>query len=141
MTTFRDIVRPQLKIDEGEVAHAYQDSEGYLTIGIGRLIDQRRGGRIRPDEIALMLENDINDAEVDARALFPSFDQLSERRQAVLVNMAFNLGRDRLAQFRKFRAAVEGDAWVDAAAEMLDSLWARQVGPRAQRLAKEMREG
>lgn len=138
--SFRDIVRAQLPIDEGVREYAYQDSEGYWTIAIGRLIDKRRGGRLRPDEIALMLDNDITDAEVDARALFPSFGQLSERRQAVLVNMAFNLGRDRLAGFRKFRAAVEAGAWVDAATEMLDSLWARQVGIRAQRLAKEMRE-
>lgn len=138
---FRDIVREQLKVDEGVKESMYFDSRGYATVGVGRLIDQRRGGRLRPDEIALMLENDIADAEADARVLFPSFDRLSERRQAVLVNMAFNLGRERLSQFRRFRAAVEGEAWIDAAAEMLDSLWARQVGIRAQRLSKEMREG
>ena len=135
----RDILRPQLRIDEGYVEHAYTDSEGYLTIGIGRLIDKRRGGRLRPDEIALMLENDITDAETDARALFPTFEQLSNVRKAVLCNMAFNLGRERLAGFRKFREAVAAQAWFDAAAEMLDSLWARQVGIRAQRLAKQMK--
>lgn len=137
----RDIVRAQLRIDEGCVEHAYTDSEGYLTIGVGRLIDARRGGKLRPDEISLMLENDITEAEADAKVLFPSFPGLSENRQAVLVNMAFNLGQKRLAEFKRFRDAIEAGAWEQAAAEMLDSRWAEQVGSRAQRLAKQMREG
>ena len=137
----RDIVRAQLRIDEGEVPHAYPDSEGYWTIGVGRMIDKRLGGRLRPDEIALMLENDIRDAEEDAKTLFPGFLALSDARKAVLVNMAFNLGRDRLAAFQRFRGAVEAQEWERAAAEMLDSRWATQVGIRAQRLAKQMKEG
>lgn len=137
----RDIVRGQLRIDEGLVDHAYQDSEGYWTIGVGRLIDERRGGKLRPDEIALMLENDIAEAEDDAKALFPSFDSLSDARKAVLLNMAFNLGRSRLAAFQKFRAAVEAELWSLAADEMLNSRWAVQVGLRAHRLAKQMKEG
>lgn len=137
----RDIVRAQLRIDEGTVDHAYLDSEGYWTIGVGRLIDKRRGGKLRPDEIDLMLENDIIAHEADARVLFPSFDTLSANRRAVLVNMAFNLGRERLAGFAHFRAAIRDGAFERAAEEMLDSKWATQVGVRAQRLAKQMREG
>jgi lysozyme len=137
----RDILRPQLRIDEGCVEHAYTDSEGYLTIGIGRLIDKRRGGRLRPDEIALMLENDIIDAETDARALFPSFERLSDARKAVLCNFCFNLGRQKASQFVKFRAAIEEEDFERASKEMLDSLWSRQVGIRATRLAKMIREG
>jgi len=33
----------QLRRDEGEVLHEYKDSLGYSTIGIGRLIDKRKG--------------------------------------------------------------------------------------------------
>ena len=137
----RDIVRAQLKIDEGTVPHAYMDSEGYWTIGVGRLIDKRLGGHLRPDEIDFMLDNDIDRAEEDAKAMFPGFQRLSDARKAVLVNMAFNLGRDRLAAFQRFRAAVEAGAWEQASAEMLDSRWAEQVGIRAQRLSKQMKEG
>jgi lysozyme len=137
----RDIVRAQLRIDEGEVAHAYMDSEGFWTIGVGRLIDKRRGGRLRKDEIALLLENDITDAETDARTLFSSFDGLSPIRRAVLVNMAFNLGRERLAGFNNLRSAIAAGDFSTAAQEMLASKWASQVGIRAQRLAKQMKEG
>lgn len=137
----RDIARAQLRIDEGCVEHAYQDSEGYWTIGVGRLIDKRLGGRLRPDEIDLMLENDIAEAEAIAKALFQSFERLSDTRKAVLINMAHNLGQTRLAGFQRFRAAVEAGAWEQAAAEALDSRWADQVGIRAKRLAQQMREG
>ena len=36
----------QLRRDEGCVLHAYPDHLGFLTLGIGRLIDRRKGGGI-----------------------------------------------------------------------------------------------
>lgn len=128
-------------MDEGTVEHAYMDSEGFWTIGVGRLIDKRRGGHLRHDEINLMLDNDIAAAEQDARVLFPSFEDLSDNRRAVLVNMSFNLGRERLAGFNDMRAAIANADFERAAKEMLDSKWATQVGARAQRLAKLMHDG
>ena len=138
---YRDIVRAQLKIDEGVRESMYFDSRGYATIGVGRLIDQRLGGRLRPDEIALMLENDIDEAEAAAKAIFLGFEGLSDARKAVLVNMAHNLGQKRLAAFQRLRVAIAVRNWDSAAAEMLDSRWAEQTGVRAIRLAKQMREG
>jgi lysozyme len=134
----REIVKAQLRIDEDLRRFPYRDSVGKLTIGVGRNLDDVG---LRPDEIDLMLENDIGEAEGDARELFPSFDALSDARKAVLLNMCFNLGRSRLSAFHKFRAAVADGDWERAAAEMIESKWAAQVGIRAQRLAKQMREG
>ena len=139
--SYRDIVRAQLRVDEGTVEYAYQDSEGYWTIGVGRLIDKRLGGRLRPEEIAMMLENDITQAEEDAKALFPGFESLVDARKAVLVNLAFNMGRNRLATFQRLRRAVSEGDWEWAAAEMLDSRWSEQVGQRAVRLAEQMKKG
>jgi lysozyme len=139
--SYRDIVRADLLVDEGKVVHAYQDSEGYWSIGVGRLIDKRVGGRLRDDEISLMLDNDITQAEADAKTLFPAFDGLSENRKAVLVNMAFNLGVNRLGGFKNLRAAVDSGDFDAAAAEMGNSKWAVQVKSRADRLIKMMKEG
>ena len=139
--TYRDTLRETLRKDEDEVPYAYQDSEGFWSIGIGRLIDKRAGGRLRPDEMALMLENDMDEAEADARALFPAFEGLSDARKVVLCSMAFNLGRERLAGFKKLRAAVSAGDWETAAAEMSHSLWAAQVKGRADRLITMMKEG
>jgi lysozyme len=135
---YRDIAKAQLKIDEGTRLKPYRCTAGKLTIGVGRNLEDKG---LSAREVDFLLENDLTDAERDARALFITFDKLSEARKAVLINMAVNLGRDRLAAFRKLRKAVEEEDWGEAARQMLDSLWASQVGPRATRLAKAMEVG
>ena len=72
---------------------------------------------------------------------FDDFAALSPNRQRALVDMAFNLGRTRLAGFKAMWAALERGDYHAAAVEALNSKWARQVGPRAQRIAKMIREG
>lgn len=136
--SYRDILRPQLRIDEGWKRKPYRDSLGVLSIGCGRNLE---GKGLRDSEIDFMLDNDIADAERDARSLVCSFDDLTPARQAVLVNMSFNLGRERLARFVNFLGAVREQRWEDAAEHMCDSVWASQVGDRAKRLAEQMRKG
>ena len=55
--------------------------------------------------------------------------------------MTFNLGIGRLTEFHDFLAKMQTQDWQGASAAMLDSLWARQVGPRAQRLALQIQTG
>lgn len=136
--SYREIVMGQLRIDEGCKPKPYTDTVGKLTVGVGRNLDDVG---LRPDEIDYLLGNDVTVATATARRLFPSFEGLSDARKAVLVNMAFNLGEARLGAFKRFRDAVEAKAWPQAAAEMLDSTWAKQVGQRAVRLAKAMEAG
>jgi lysozyme len=139
--SYRDIAREQLKFDEGVVAHAYQDSEGYWTIGCGRLIDKRLGGGLSPYEINVLLENDLVRAETASKVFFPKFDTLTDNRKAVLLNMAHNLGQARLQGFKRFKEALEAGAYAQAAEEMLASKWAAQTGKRAERLAQKMLVG
>jgi len=131
----------QLRRDEGVRPSAYNDHLGYLTIGVGRLIDARKGGGLCPDEIDYLLSNDIRD-RVDAltRAL-PWFERLDEARQGVLLNMAFQLGTAGLLAFKQTLAAVERGAYTDAALLMAQSKWATQTPERARRLAKQMKDG
>jgi lysozyme len=131
----------ELRRDEGVVPYAYQDSESFWTIGVGRLIDKRKGGRLSNDEIDYLLKNDIArfSAELDER--LPWWRDLDEVRRRVILNMAFNLGVDGLLKFRNTLAAVRAGEWDRAAVGMLSSLWARQVKGRASRLAKMMRTG
>jgi len=136
--TYLEICQAQLPIDEGVRHKPYRDTVGKLTVGVGRNMDDVP---FSEEEIALMLKNDITNADRDARSLIPSFDSLSEPRKAVLVNMAFNLGRTRLSGFARFLDAVSVGNWANASSEMLQSKWANQVGGRAIRLAKMMREG
>jgi lysozyme len=55
--------------------------------------------------------------------------------------MAFNLGVPGLLKFKRTLAAIRGKEYDRAAAMMLDSRWATQVGMRAERLSKMMATG
>jgi len=136
----KDII-DQLILHEGVVPHAYADTEGYLTIGVGRLIDRRRGGRLSDDEIRMLLANDVERVlgELDAR--LPWWRRLDAVRGKVLIDMAFNLGIGGLLGFRNTLAMVERGDFAGAARGMLASKWARQVKGRARRLAGMMETG
>ncbi len=128
----------QLTIDEGRRDRVYTDSVGKLTVGVGRNISDREFSQ---DEIDLMLSNDIALVEADLDRTMPWWRTMTEARQGVLANMAFNLGISRLAGFKNTLAYMQAGRYDAAAAGMLDSLWAKQVGARADRLAKIMRTG
>lgn len=130
----------QLGVDEGRRNKLYKDTATppKWTVGVGRNIEDRG---LRDNEIDLMLSNDIDEATGIARALVPQFDRLDDVRQEVLVNMAFNMGAPRLAGFKKFFAALSDGNYSQAAAEMKDSAWYRQVGARADRLSYAMQTG
>ena len=131
-------LRQQLIRHEGSSRTPYVDSVGKVTIGVGRNLEDNG---LSENEVLMLLDNDIRTAEQDARALVPDFGQLTDVRQRVIIDMAFNLGRARLAGFRKFLAAVQIQDYVTAREEMLDSKWARQVKGRAGRLANMMATG
>jgi lysozyme len=135
--SYLDTLRLQLQFDEGVRSKPYADTAGKITIGVGRNLDDVGVGR---DEIDLMLSNDIDRAEGIARRLIAAFDDLSDARKAVVCNLAFNLG-NRLAKFSDTLDAINDGRFEDAADAMLDSLWAKEVGARATRLALAMREG
>lgn len=134
----RDELRSQLVIDEGLRLKPYRCTAGKLTIGIGRNLEDRG---ITKDEAFALLEGDIDEVEAELDRRMPWWRDLSDRRQQVLANMCFNLGMNRLSAFIRMIVALRAQQWDKAADEMLDSLWANQVGARAQRLARMMREG
>lgn len=131
----------QLRRDEGEVLHAYQDKYGYWTIGVGRLIDRRKGGGISAAESQLLLETDITACNAAISKDLPWAANLDPTRRAVLTNMAFNMGVDGLLEFSNTLAAIRAGRFDSAAAGMLNSKWAREVPDRVQRLARQIVTG
>ena len=131
----------QLKNEEGSVPHAYQDSLGYWTIGVGRLIDERKGGLLYPDEIDYLLQNDVNRKTDGLNDALPWFHLLDEARQAVLIGMAFQMGVKGLLAFTTTLSHVRVGRYAEAAVAMLESLWARQTPERAARMSKQMETG
>jgi lysozyme len=131
----------QLRNEEGVVAHAYQDSLGFWTIGVGRLIDQRKGGLLYPDEIDYLLANDVKRKTDGLTSALPWFHLLDERRQAVLIGMAFQMGVKGLLAFTTTLGHIRVGRYAEAAVAMLESTWAKQTPERAKRLSKQMETG
>lgn len=128
----------QLRRDEGIRLKPYTDSVGKLTIGIGRNLTDVG---ISEDEANTLLFNDLAKVQTQLSEQLPWVADLDEARQGVLENMCFNLGIHGLMEFKitlHFMQTKEFDRAADA---MLSSRWAEQVGPRAQRLAIQMRTG
>lgn len=130
-----------LKRHEGFRRSAYQDSAGYWTIGFGRMIDIRLNGGLTQEEALYLLRNDIATTRSWLSRHFPAFNKLDPRRQDALINMGINLGETRLRGFQRMWLALEHDDHEVAAAEMLRSRWADQMGRRAEELAEMMRRG
>ncbi len=127
-----------VKRHEGLRLKPYTCTAGKLTVGYGRNLDDRG---ITAEEAESLLRNDLAAAEKDARGLLRNYDLLTEARQAVIIDMALNLGKSRLSLFKKFLAAVDKGDYPAAVKEMLDSAWAGQVKGRATELANLMQRG
>jgi lysozyme len=134
-------LRELLSLHEGRVEHAYQDSLGYWTVGVGHLIDKAKGGHLPEHIIDLLLDYDIAKHSDELYEALPWVSRLDEVRRAVLVDMAFNLGIRGLLGFRNTLNAVHDARYADAADGMMASKWAKQVGRRASRLATMMKTG
>ena len=127
----------QLRTDEGLRLSPYLDSVGVWTCAYGHNLTAR------PISLAVaeMLLKDDVDAVLGSLAALPWFAGLSDVRQRVIANMAFNLGVGGLHSFHDMIAALERQDFDRAADELLASRWANQVGARAPRLARMMRTG
>jgi len=150
----------QLIQDEGLRLKPYKDSRGILTIGVGRNLESNflskaeiahiygkslckimvklklRNGITKADAVYL-LRNDIFKVK-NQLMHFHWHNNIPCIKQEVIQNMCFNMGLPKLLQFKKMIAALEIQDYKAAAAEMLDSEWAVEVGQRAIRLARIM---
>ena len=127
-----------LELHEARRNRMYKCSAGFHTIGIGHNLD---ANPISERAIDVIFEDDLNVVMNDLTKNLPWWRTLSENRQLVLVDMCFNLGIGRLLGFKNTLKAMEEGRFEDAAGGMGQSLWATQVGSRAARLIKMMREG
>jgi lysozyme len=124
-----------LKAHEGLRLKAYMDSEGIWTCGYGRNLQQLE---ITREQAEVWLIEDAAKAIGELNRAFPGWKDHSEVRQNVLIEMMFNIGAPRLAGFVKFWAGMRDKNYKRAAAEMISSRWAKQVGQRAVTLAARM---
>jgi lysozyme len=141
-------LRDQLKKHEGVRKFVYDDCtgknideasfvRGKPTIGVGRNLADRG---LDESEIDFLLDNDIHDCIAEAQK-FRWFEALDPVRQAAVTELVFNLGMTRLAGFKKFLNFMNEHRYTQAAEELMDSLWARQVKGRAATISQMILKG
>jgi lysozyme len=131
-------LQDQLIRDEGMRLFPYVDTVGKTSIGVGRNLS---ANGISQSEAIMLLANDMGTASRALQNALPWVTALDSVRLAVLQNMCFNIGIGGLCGFKLFLAAVQQMNWAEARNQMLSSVWAEQVGPRAQRLAIQIETG
>lgn len=114
-----------------------------MTIGYGHAKPWvTYGTQITKERAEVLLDSDLAVAIRDAEELVGRpWDQLNGVRKAVVSNMSFNLGRQKLSEFKRTLKAIQEHNYKDAALFMSQSLWAKQVKSRADRLIKQMLHG
>ena len=141
-------LREQLIYDEGAVYSIYEDHLGYATFGIGHLVKDEDpeygkpvGTKVPYARVMECFREDCDIAVRECAILYREdyFEDFPGEVQEILVNMMFNMGRPRLSRFHKMKKAVDSSDWIEAANQMLDSKWARQVPNRANRLIERMK--
>jgi len=137
--------RDELKQDEGVKNEVYLDHLGLPTCGIGHLITEwdteynaEVGTPVAEERVNELFEKDLATTISECKLIYPDFDVLPVKVQHIVANMMFNMGRPRLSRFHKMKKAVDNRDWFEAAYEMTDSKWAKQVPSRAMRLVGEM---
>lgn len=128
-----DELRIRILKHEGLNLKPYLDSVGKLTIGIGRNLTDCG---ISYDEAYDMLEHDLTRCEIDL-VPYSWYSGLNQVRKGVLIELVFNIGLPRVLKFVNMIAALKAQDYIKASDELLNSLWAKQVGDkRANSLAK-----
>jgi lysozyme len=134
-----------VKQAEGYSLTAYKDSLEFWTIGYGHLLpDQSKdwtGYTITQDQANAYLEADLAHAKAMCTDL-PEWTSLDTPcRQNAVIELEFNMG-GKWKSFIKTRSAIQAKNWQAAHDDLLDSLWAKQVGPtRSNRIANYLLTG
>lgn len=141
-----DVLRDELKRDEGCVNSIYLDHLNLPTCGIGHLITewdeeygQEVGTTISDDRVNDLFDKDISITLDECKLLYNDFDVLPPEAQHIIANMMFNMGRPRLSRFHKMKKAIDARDWNEASLQMQDSRWYHQVTNRAERLVQRMK--
>lgn len=139
-----DLLVSDLTTDESFVAYPYDDAtekhvqkgytvEGTVTFGHGLTF-------LYEDESLSVLRRRAARIFSELVLKLPWVAQLSEPRQRALTDMAFNLGVDGLLEFTTFISLMQSGDFGGAANDLNTTLWAKQVGSRANRIEALIRD-
>lgn len=131
-------MKEQVKKHEGLRLRMYKDTKGIATVGYGFNLEAND----IPKEMAEgLFDLKYKEHRVELFSKRPWIINLDPVRQGVLYDMAYNMGVPKLLTFVNTLLAIKEGRYVDAAENMRQSLWYKQVGERAKTLVKQMETG
>lgn len=117
---------------EGCKNSVYLDSLGNKTVGIGHLLPPNAANRhFSNQEIAVFYNHDFFAAYHSCLRLYVNFNELPPQIKLVLVDLAFNLGYNKLRKFINFNNDIRSMDYYKGAQDLKDSRWYHQTGKRA----------
>jgi GH24 family phage-related lysozyme (muramidase) len=134
---------------EGLRAYTYRDTKGKLTIGYGFNLDAPGaaercaaagvdynavcfgGHGITQAQAQALLDEGITVATDAALCTVVGFLDMPEVVQLVVIDMLFNMGRNKFQTFHRMILALEARDWRQMVEEMRDSDWCKEVNTRA----------
>jgi lysozyme len=131
-----DEIKNSIKQEEGCRLNAYADTRGNLTIGYGHLI--RLNTPIPQEAADAIFEADFERAVEGYNSLDLDLDPV---RKSVIIDMIFNMGIYRVKDFRQMIKHLQDKNWIQAAHELMDSEYAKQVPGRARRNRDKILKG
>lgn len=140
----------QLSRHEGVKSQIYLDTKGIPTIGIGfnlqdpsnkkilskyGITDKMLKTGLTESQIMSLFNESLDRAKSDALKFLPNLYQHPIPVQNAIIDMAFNLGYTKLNKFVDFKKSLIQKNYEQASKDMLNSLWSKQVGKRAEYLS------
>jgi GH24 family phage-related lysozyme (muramidase) len=155
----REELRRYIVTNEGWRTRVYNDSLGIPTIGVGFNLNRRDANQritelglnyeqvlsgeqeLSVEQVNQLLDGDLDSSISTVQNLFPNFSQFSSGRQIVLIDLAFNLGANRLSSFTRMIAAINAGNWTQASVELANSRYYTQVGRRGRWNSTSLAQG
>ena len=130
----------RVKLHEGFNATLYPDplNPGILTGGYGHNFHEPISPALA--EKILLHDWDVAKTELGKAVNWEALNRLPYHKYFVLVEIMFQLGLTKFKSFKKMIAAIERGDMKEAAKELRDSKYYRQVPDRAEKLAKILEE-
>ncbi|QKF72963.1 putative phage-related lysozyme [Aliarcobacter faecis] len=154
-----EIVLPFTMQSEGFNKTVYKSPEGFDTIGYGRNIEvnpltqdelksigattstSKTSYQLSEEIAKTWLKKELERVKNSLSKELQFFDKLDDVRQAILIDMAYNMGIKGLLSFKNTLKLINDGNYVEASKNMEQSNWYKQVKIRARKLCEAMKSG
>lgn len=129
-------IKQMVIANEGWKNKPYKDSRGLWTVGVGHLIGNGKtlpkewDRELSNEEVRQLFEKDFDEHLKQAQKT-PGWDKANEAGKAGLIDLTYNMGGYWYTKFKKAAAFLKDGNFKDAALELKNSAWYKQVGGRA----------